>query len=290
MDSNIQKKLTIIIPAFNEEFAIGEVVKQVQTHCFNLIQEIIVVDDGSHDRTNMIAEAAGAHVIRHNQNMGYGAAIKTGIHYAQTEWVLIMDADGQHRVEDVLSLSQLMGKCDMAIGHRTGVVHSNLWRMPGKWFLGLMANYLTRRTIPDINSGLRLIRRDLALKYIHICPSGFSFSTTMTLAFHNRQYNVTYIPIQVGKRYSGQSTVSIGTGLDTFILILRIASLFGPLRIFIPLSVSIGLIGILLGVYYIIKAFTITGAPILLMVTSLILFALGLICDQISQLRLERFE
>jgi len=130
----------------------------------------------------------------------------------------------------------------------------------------------------------------LALKYIHICPSGFSFSTTMTLAFHNRQYNVTYIPIQVGKRYSGQSTVSIGTGLDTFILILRIASLFGPLRIFIPLSVSIGLIGILLGVYYIIKAFTITGAPILLMVTSLILFALGLICDQISQLRLERFE
>lgn len=290
MSPNIQKRLTIIIPAFNEELAIGEVIKQVQNLCSDITQEIIVVDDGSGDQTAMVAEASGARVIRHNQNIGYGAAIKTGIRCAQTEWVLTMDADGQHRAEDVLRLSELMDSCDMAVGNRTGLVHSTLWRMPGKWLLGLVANYLIRRTIPDLNSGLRLIRRDLALKYLHICPSGFSFSTTITLAFHNRKYNVTYVPIQVGKRYSGQSTVSIGTGLDTFILILRIASLFDPLRIFIPLSVSIGLFGICLGIYYIVVVFTISGAPILLIITSMILFVLGLLCDQISQLRLERFE
>jgi glycosyltransferase involved in cell wall biosynthesis len=290
MDPDVQKQLTIILPAFNEEHAIVEVMRQVQTYCSDIVREIIVVDDGSSDQTAMVAETAGARVIRHLQNMGYGAAIKTGIRCARTEWVLIMDADGQHRIEDVLRLSQLIGKCDMGVGHRTSLVHSTLWRLPGKWLLGLMANYLTRQTIPDLNSGLRLIRRDLALKYLHICPSGFSFSTTITLAFHNRKYDVIYVPIQVEKRYSGQSMVSVGTGLDTFILILRIASLFDPLRIFVPLSVSIGLLGICLGIYYIITAFTISGAPILLIVSSLILFTLGLLCDQISQLRLERFE
>ncbi len=290
MDPDVQKQLTIILPAFNEEHAIVEVMRQVQTHCSDIIQEIIVIDDGSSDQTARVAETAGARVIRHLQNMGYGAAIKTGIRSAQTEWVLIMDADGQHRIEDVLRLSQLIDKCDMGVGHRTGLVHSTLWRLPGKWLLGLIANYLARQTIPDLNSGLRLIRRDLALKYLHICPSGFSFSTTITLAFHNRKYDVIYVPIQVEKRYSGKSMVSIGTGLDTLILILRIASLFDPLRIFVPLSVSMGLFGICFSIYYIIAAFTISGAPILLIVSSLILFTLGLLCDQISQLRLERFE
>jgi glycosyltransferase involved in cell wall biosynthesis len=290
MGPDVQKQLTIILPAFNEEHAIVEVMRQVQTNCSDIVREILVVDDGSGDQTARVAEAAGARVIRHHQNMGYGAAIKTGIRSAQTEWILIMDADGQHRMEDVLQLSKLIDKCDMAVGHRTGLVHSTLWRLPGKWLLGLMANYLTRQTIPDLNSGLRLIRKTLALKYLHICPSGFSFSTTITLAFHNRKYDVLYVPIQVEKRYSGKSMVSIGTGLDTFILILRIASLFDPLRIFVPLSVLTGLFGICLGIYYIIMAFTISGAPILLIVSSLILFTLGLLCDQISQLRLERFE
>ena len=290
MDPDLQKQLTIILPAFNEEHAIGEVMRQVQTHCSDLVREILVVDDGSSDQTAIVAETAGAHVIRHHQNKGYGAAIKTGIQSARTEWILIMDADGQHRMEDVLRLSQLIDKCDMAVGHRIGLMHSTLWRLPGKWLLGLLANYLARRTIPDLNSGLRLMRRDLALKYLHICPSGFSFSTTITLAFHNRKYDVIYVPIQVEKRYHGKSRVSLGTGLDTFILILRIASLFDPLRIFVPLSVSIGLFGICFSIYYIIKAFTISGAPILLIVSSLILFTLGLLCDQISQLRLERFE
>jgi glycosyltransferase involved in cell wall biosynthesis len=290
MNSEIQKRLTIIIPAFNEELAVGEVIKEVQNLCSEITQEIIVVDDGSDDQTAMVAEGFGARVIRHNQNMGYGAAIKTGIRCAQTEWVLTMDADGQHRAEDAFRIAQLMDTCDMAVGNRTGLVHSTLWRMPGKWLLGLVANYLTRQTIPDLNSGLRLIRRDLALKYLHICPSGFSFSTTITLAFHNRKYDVIYAPIQVGKRYCGQSTVSIGTGLDTFILILRIASLFDPLRIFVPLSVLIGILGLCFSIYYIITALTISGAPILLIVSSLILFTLGLLCDQISQLRLERFE
>ncbi len=290
MNSDIQKRLTIIIPAFNEESAIGEVIKEVQKLCSEITREIIVVDDGSDDRTAAVAEALGARIMRRSQNMGYGAAVKMGIRCAQTEWVLIMDADGQHRAEDAFRIAQLIDRCDMAVGSRTGLVHSTLWRMPGKWLLGLVANYLTRQTIPDLNSGLRLIRRDLALKYLHICPSGFSFSTTITLAFHNRKYDVIYAPIQAGKRDSGKSAVSVGTGLETFILILRIASLFDPLRLFVPLSASIGLFGLCLSAYYIVTAFTISGAPILLIISSLIVFTLGLLCDQISQLRLERFE
>jgi hypothetical protein len=161
--------------------------------------------------------------------------------------------------------------------------------MPGKWILGLMGNYLTRRSIPDLNSGFRLIRRDVALKYLHVCPSGFSFSTTITMALLSRGYNVAYIPIDVEKRV-GKSTVSIATGLDTIILIMRIASLFNPLRIFVPASILAGMAGIAWGVPIALAGHGISVGSMLAIVTSILLFGLGLICDQVSQLRLERFE
>lgn len=286
---NLQKRLTIVIPAFNEERAIGKVLESVKARCSDFVREIIVVDDGSSDATNVIAEKAGAYVIRHKKNMGYGASLKTGIRYAQTEFVLTMDSDGQHRAEDVLRLWEIADGNDMVVGQRANLIHSPLWRMPGKWLLWLMTSYLTRCRIPDLNSGFRLFRRDAVLKYLHLCPSGFSFSTTITMALLSQGYAVKYVPIQIKKRI-GKSMVSFTTGMDTLILILRIAALFNPLRVFVPLSIVIGTVGILWGLPYVFAAQGISIGSMLAIVTSILLFGLGLLCDQISQLRLERFE
>ncbi len=287
--SGPSSQLTIVLPAFNEGRVIGQVVEQVQRACAHSVQEIIVVDDGSSDDTAITAEKAGARVIRHNRNMGYGAALKTAIRNARTEFILTMDSDGQHNAHDIRRLWALAGDNDMVVGKRRQILHSLLWRMPGKWILRLMGNYLTRQSIPDLNSGFRLIRRDVALKYLHVCPSGFSFSTTITMALLSRGYNVAYIPIDVEKRV-GKSTVSIATGLDTIILIMRIASLFNPLRIFLPASILAGMAGIVWGVPIALAGQGISVGSMLAIVTSILLFGLGLICDQVSQLRLERFE
>ena len=287
--SDVQKKLTIVIPAFNEENIIGQVLGHIQDLNLDFLQEIIVVDDGSTDDTGRISEEAGVRVIHHTRNMGYGSAIKSGIRNAQTEFILTMDADGQHRADDILKLWDLVARNDMVVGARASLIHSSLWRMPGKWILGKMAGYLTRRKIPDLNSGFRLIRRDVALRYLHLCPSGFSLSTTLTMVLLSQGHNVTYIPIQIERR-TGKSTVSIITGFDTIILILRIASLINPLRIFVPLSILIGLAGILWGLPIILEGRGVSVGTMLAIFTSILLFSLGLLCDQISQLRLEQYK
>lgn len=283
-------KVTILIPAFDEAQSIGLVIAQLHA-CADCIHEIIVVDDGSHDNTAEIAQAAGARVVRHPQNRGYGASLKTGIRHATTEWILTIDADGQHRVEDARRLCEigLGGPYDMVVGQRTALLHSPFWRMPGKRLLGIMANHLTQRKIPDLNCGLRLIRRDVAMRYLHLCPSGFSFSTTITMALHARGYNVGYVPIQVNKRM-GRSTVSLSTGLDTVILIMRIAALFNPLRVFLPISFLLGFVGIAWAIPFAWAGHGLSVGALLAIVTAVLLFGLGLLCDQISQLRLERFE
>ena len=286
--NNFSSKVTVIIPAFNEEQSIGEVVDNVYRHCSSFLEDIIVVDDGSTDSTYQIACQSHAVVIQHKQNKGYGASLKTGIRQAKTDFVLTMDADGQHRVEDLERLLKF-SDYDMVVGQRSSLIHSALWRMPGKWFIGKIANYLTNRKIPDLNSGLRLIRREVAVRYIHLCPSGFSFSTTITMALLSRGYNITYVPIQVEKRV-GKSTVSLKTGFDTIVLVLRLAALFNPLRLFIPISLVVGLIGIIWGIPYALDGRGVSIAAMLAIMTAILLFGLGILCDQISQLRLERFE
>lgn len=281
--------VTVVIPAFNEAAAIGPVVDSVRAQCAGLVDEVIVVDDGSSDRTAEIAEQSGARVIRHTHNRGYGGALKTGIRAAQSEFVLTMDSDGQHSAEDVKRLIGSADANDLVVGQRTRLLHSPLWRMPGKWLLTWLANYLTGQRIPDLNSGLRLIRREVAAKYLHVCPNGFSFSTTLTMCLLSRGYQVSYVPIDVKPRI-GTSTVSLRTGLETLILVLRLATLFNPLRIFLPVSMLVAGVGLLWGIPYATLGRGVSVGSMLAIVTSIVLFALGLISDQISQLRLERFE
>jgi glycosyltransferase involved in cell wall biosynthesis len=281
--------VTVVIPAFNEATRVGEVVKQIVCRGFDFVAEVLVVDDGSTDGTASVAQAAGARVISYGDNRGYGTALKTGIRAAKTPFILTMDADGQHRTEDIGRLWALAEGTDMVVGQRTALIHSPVWRMPGKWVLRALAAYLTRRSIPDLNSGLRVIRRDVAMRYLHLCPRGFSFSTTMTMALLTRGYGVRYVPIQVRQR-TGKSMVSVATGFDTLVLALRISTLFNPLHLFVPASVFFGSIGILWGIPYALAGRGVSVGSMLAIVTALLLFSFGLISDQISQLRLERFE
>jgi glycosyltransferase involved in cell wall biosynthesis len=288
----VPARVTIVIPAHNEEGAIGDVITRLREQNLPNVVEIIVVDDGSTDRTAELAEATGVRVLRHPGNRGYGAALKTGVRAANTEYILTMDADGQHRLEDVLKLCNAVAvpnPPDCVIGHRVQLLHSPLWRMPGKWLLTRMAQFLTQKKIPDLNSGLRIVRRDVLLRYIHLCPSGFSFSTTITVALLSRAYVVAFVPIQVERRI-GTSTVSMKTGFQAILLLFRLISLFNPLRIFLPTAGISILFGIGWTVPYIIQGEGVTVASMLAILTGILLFALGLICDQVAQLRLERYE
>jgi len=282
-------KVAVVLPAYNEASGIGPVLEQIGQQAGDLIEEVIVVDDASTDRTAQIAAQSGASVIVHNRNRGYGAALKTGIRAARSELVLTMDADGQHRPEDIRKLVEGLSNNDMVVGHRQGLLHSTLWRMPGKWLLRVMANYLAGQVIPDLNCGMRLLRKSVAANYLHLCPSNFSFSTTMTMAMLNRGYSVVFVPIEVNRR-TGKSTVSVATGFKTIVLILRVASLFSPLRIFLPLSALVVAAGVGWAVPYVIQGRGVSVGATLAMFTGLLLFSLGLISDQISQLRLERYE
>ncbi len=285
--------LSIVIPAFNEGEAVNTTLKQLQNLSRIHNWEIIIVDDGSTDDTVAhISNHIDGHylqLVQHGYNQGYGAALKTGIRRAKAPVVATMDADGQHDPHELLKLLPLVPENDLVVGQRTKLMHSQLWRMPGKWFLGWLANYLTRQTIPDLNSGMRIFRREIIIKYLHLCSDRFSFSTTSTLVFFNRGYRVAYTPIKIYPR-KGSSTVKVSTGLETIILILRIMTLFEPLRIFIPLSLILSVMGVLWAIPYAVQLRGVSVGALLLIVAGLLTFMLGLLSDQISALRKERFE
>ena len=288
-DSQTSKPVTVVVPAFNEAEHLRPFLEKLIVQTASFVHETIVVDDGSADRTGEVAEQAGARVLRLPRNRGYGAALKQGIRSATTAYIMTIDADGQHRVEDALCLWERIEHHDMAVGERTKLVHSPLWRMPGKWILGWVARRLIGRKIPDLNCGLRIIKTEVARRYLHICPSGFSFSTTMTMALLSRGYDVTFVPIDIDKR-QGTSTVSLMTGFQTLVLVLRIASLFEPLRVYIPASGVMMAAGMLWSLPYVLMGKGVSVGSLLLVVTAVLIFSLGLLCDQISSLRLERYE
>jgi glycosyltransferase involved in cell wall biosynthesis len=281
--------LTVIIPAFNEAAGIGTVLDELTRECQEFLTAIIVVDDGSRDATAQIARDHNVIVIQHPSNLGYGASLKSGLRRAETTHVATFDGDGQHQAADLRRLWEARHGAEMIIGARQRLIHSPLWRMPGKWLLGTIAAYLVKQPIPDLNSGLRLLTRDLALRYAHLCPRGFSMSTTLTMAVMSRGWPVAFVPIDVRAR-DGRSTVTVATGLETLVLLLRIICLFNPLRLFVPAAAIIALIGVAWGIPYAAAGRGVSVGAMLAIVTATVLFSLGLICDQVSQLRLERHE
>lgn len=287
---------SIIIPCFNEGQIIQEVISKLKSFLhqqFRASFEIIAVNDCSTDNTKEILnKIEDIRVIHHPLNRGYGASIKTGIRQARGEFVATYDGDGQHNPADLMRLCQKIAEADWAlvVGARTKLLHSSLWRMPGKWVLGWLANFLSRTKIPDLNSGLRVFRKDVISRYLHLCADRFSFSTTSTLILLNRGYSLAYVPIEVNTRH-GKSTVSLMTGYETLLLILRVICLFDPLRVFIPASLFLVLTGISLAIYpfFIVKRGLTTGS-VLVILAGVLVFFFGLLADQISALRKEKYE
>jgi glycosyltransferase involved in cell wall biosynthesis len=286
---DIGHMVTVIIPAYNEVLAIVDVVTELRKSLTDV--EILVVDDGSQDGTFAAARSTGVNVIRHARNLGYGAALKSGIRAAQTPFVAMFDGDGQHRPEDFAAMLRLAPERDAIIGARTGKSHQMSSRRPGKWILGKVANQLVGQKIPDLNSGLRIIRRDVILRYLHLLPNGFSASTTTTICLLQRGYDVVFHPVQTRERI-GKSTVrQIRDGFNTIFLMIRLIVLFNPLRFFVPPSILLVLIGLIYGLSLaLIKGNGVPTLSLLLVMTGLIAMMFGLLADQISSLRKEMFE
>jgi len=231
--------VSVIIPAFNEEGGVADVVKQIRQVLTRarVKHEILVVDDGSKDRTAVRARQAGALVISMGENRGYGASIKAGMRQAKYPLIAITDADGTYPSAELPALIQMTQTSDMAVGARTkpGAAIPSLRRFP-KWLLGKWANYLADRKIPDLNSGLRVFRKTIALRYEGLFPNGFSFTTTITLALECHGYIVQYRPIDYAPRVGKSKIRPIQDTINFFSLVLRVVMYFKPLKIFIPLS------------------------------------------------------
>jgi glycosyltransferase involved in cell wall biosynthesis len=282
----MESDLTVVIPAYNEAEAIGEVVSELLQKAPGV--KVLVVDDGSQDDTAAVARTAGATVIRHTLNRGYGASVKTGIRSTITEFVATYDADGQHRPEDLMRLFEAARQHDIVIGSRDKLSHQMAARLPGKWILARTAETLVGQKIPDLNSGLRVMRREIAMKYLHLLPNGFSASTTITVYVMQRGYDVEFVPITVRERIGKSTVKQLRDGLNTIYLIVRLIILFNPTRFFLPPAAVMVATGLIYGFF---KAFRLHhGFPVLallLVSTGLITAMFGLLADEISALRRE---
>lgn len=280
--------LTVLVPAYNEEETIGPMLdKIIGAMKFMHLQdyEIIVVNDASTDRTLAIAQQKEVKVISHEINKGYGAALKTGIRNARFKYILIIDADDTYPVDKIPLLISKIGEHDMAVGARTGRnVNIPIFRRPAKAFLNLLANYLTETKIPDLNSGFRIIKKEAALKFFHILPNGFSFTTTITLALLVNNYSVVYIPIEYFKRRGRSKFHPVKDTFNYFLLIIRTIMYFNPLKIFVPLSFLLFLTGIVILCYsYLFIGKVMDVATILCIVTAIQTAVIGLLADLIDR-------
>ena len=277
--------VSVVIPAYNEAPAIGAVVSAMAAAA--RWREIIVVDDGSNDETGARAHEAGACVVRHPYNKGNGAAVKSGIRQASGEFVLILDGDGQHRAVDAQRLAGRLGEYDLVIGARSSSTQATAARRLGNAALNRFAGYLTERHIPDLTSGFRGARRTYLLEFLHLLPNGFSTPTTTTLAFIKGGYNVLFEPTDAGAR-EGNSKIRLARdGTRFLIIILKIVTLFSPLRVFLPVAVLSFVVGVGYAIWTIATQSHVTNSSVLLIVLAVMVFLVGLVSEQISALRFE---
>ncbi|MCA9553511.1 MAG: glycosyltransferase family 2 protein [Myxococcales bacterium] len=283
--------VTILIPAFNEENAIEAEVDHIHRVMreTSYAYEIIVVDDCSKDRTFELASKKECRVLRQPRNMGYGAALKRGFRESHTDLVVITDADGTYPAEDIPRLLAEASTFDMVVGARTGEnVHIPLVRRPAKWFLRVLASYLAEFPIPDLNSGLRAIRKHHVKRFAHILPSGFSFTTTITLSLLCNELTVGYVPIDYRKRI-GSSKIRPSDAYRFLLLILRVMVLFNPLRVFLPIGAVVGILGLGKFSYDLTKANLSDGA-VMGVLGAILIWSVGLLADQNAKLGVDRGE
>ncbi len=281
-------ELSVILPAHNEAGRVGTVVRAVRERFPQA--EVLVVDDASSDDTAAEAAQAGADVLRHPYNKGNGAAVKTGLRRARGRHVLLMDADGQHDPADIPRLLEPLAEYDLVVGARDPNTQASPLRRLGNSFFNGLATYVTGRPIPDLTSGFRAARREALREFLHLLPNGYSYPTTSTLAFLKAGYSVTFVPVQSGRRGGGKSGVRLlRDGARFVLIILRIATLFSPLKVFFPVSVGLFLLSCLSAGYTIASEarLHIPNSAVLLFTMSVIVFLIGLVSEQVAMLRFE---
>lgn len=276
---------SVVIPAFNEEEAIAGVVAGLSA--VGPWHEIIVVDDASSDATGAAAEAAGARVIRHPYNKGNGASVKSGIRAATGEFLLIIDADGQHPPSDATRIVSRLGEYDLVVGARSQATQATALRRLGNTALNRLAGYLTGRSIPDLTSGFRGARLACLREFLHLLPNRFSTPTTTTLAFTKAGYNVAFEPIEARTRVGSSKIRLLRDGTKFMLIVLKIVTLFSPLRVFLPISVASFALGAGYAAWTIASQSHVTNSSVLLIMLAVIVFLVGLVSEQIAALRFE---
>lgn len=277
------RKLTIVLPAHNESGVVGKVVSRIKKEFPKA--EILVIDDCSTDGTGDEAKEAGARVIHHHYNMGNGASIKTGARHAKGEILIFMDADGQHDDRDINHLLEKIEEgYELVVGARSGGSQANKGRWLGNNLLNRFASQLTGHPIPDLTSGFRAARADIFREFLYLLPNGFSYPTTTTMAYLRSGYPVAFVPIQARPRV-GKSKISFfRDGIRFMVIIMKITTLFSPMRFFFPASLILFLMGFVRYLYFYWSTGSFSSMAGIMFVASILVFLIGLISEQITAL------
>ena len=284
-----KKSVSVIIPVYNETETVAGIIKEI-TGLYPEF-EVIVINDGSTDETGAQAKEAGALVYSHPYNIGNGAAIKSGIRIASGDILVFMDGDGQHDPKDMAAMLEFFPDYDMVVGARPGGQQASLWRAAGNRVYNGFASYVAKFPIQDLTSGFRAIKAEIARSFLYLLPNTYSYPTTMTLGVLRSGRSVKYIPIHSRKRSKGKSKVKpFRDGVRFFMIITKICALYSPLRVFLPVSLLMFLLGLCYYTFTFIMWQRFTNMSALLFTTSILIFMLGLISEQIAQMRFERSE
>jgi glycosyltransferase involved in cell wall biosynthesis len=281
-----ETKISIIIPVYNEAGNIEDIVSDIKA--MYPAHEIIVINDGSTDNTAVEAQRAGARVFSHPYNIGNGAAIKSGIRVATGDILVFMDGDGQHNPENIAELLKFLPEYDMVVGARSTTGQASLGRALGNKIFNWFASYVAKFPIKDLTSGFRAVKSNVVRNFLYLLTNTYSYPTTLTLGVLRSGMSVKYVSINTRKRKSGKSNIRPADGIRFFMIITRICTLFSPMRIFLPVSFAMFLIGVANYLYTYIVQNRFTNMSVFMFVASIIIFMMSLISEQICQMRFER--
>ena len=281
-------EVSVVIPAYNEAAVIGETVARILQLYPDY--EVLVVDDGSTDKTATVAEQAGARVYQHPYNIGNGAAVKNGIRHAKGDYVLLMDGDGQHDPKDIARFVAASKKYDLVVGARQSGSQASLGRSLANRVYNQLARYVTRFPIEDLTSGFRIFKRETVLHFLYLFPNSFSYPTTSTLAYLRSGLTLKYLPIDAASRVGKSKIKIVQDGVRFLLLILKITTLYSPLRVFLPVSGAFFFTGVGYYLFTYLAFGRFTNMSALMISTAVMVFLLGLVSEQITQTRYDRVE
>ena len=281
------EKVSVIIPVYNEAESIGELVSDIKSRYPDF--DVVIIDDGSTDDTASEAQKVGARVYSHPYNIGNGAAVKSGIRFADGDILVFLDGDGQHDPKDIAKLLEYMPRFDMVVGARSRGDQASLGRALANKAYNWFASYVAKFTIKDLTSGFRAVKANIAKSFVYLLPNTYSYPATITLGVLRGGLSVKYIPIKMRKRKTGKSNIRlVHDGVRFFMIITRICTLYSPMRVFLPVSFTMFLLGIINYLYTYLTRSRFTNMSVFMFVAAIIIFMMSLISEQICQMRFER--